>query len=127
MGKKYKKRRPYERKENPRKIFREMTRDHVDVLQNIEFCIVSAAREDRKIDDRAVASALKATIAETMPTNEIAAKLTGELENARLLRSDVDESIWKNGLKVVLESVHTHSNAQPGDYDYLSFISDYVI
>jgi hypothetical protein len=41
---KYKKRRNYEHKEKPEKIYKRMGRDHVDVLQNIEFSIVSASR-----------------------------------------------------------------------------------
>jgi len=36
-------------------------------------------------------------------------------------------TIWKNGLKVILESVHTHSKAQRGDRDYLKFVLRYVV
>ena len=37
------------RQEKPEKIFKQMTNDHVDVLQNIEFSIVSAYRRSSNI------------------------------------------------------------------------------
>ena len=123
---KAKKRRPYERKENPEKIYKQMTRDHLDVLQNIESCIASAARRHKEIDDKVIASALKAAIADIEPADRLAATLFNNLENACLVRSDVPDTIWINGLKVVLRSVHTHSESQPGDRDYLDFILNYV-
>jgi len=44
------------------KLLKRMPRDHLDVLQNIEFILVTGYREDRSIDDRIVADALKAAI-----------------------------------------------------------------
>jgi hypothetical protein len=41
-------------------------------------------------------------------------------------RSDISDEIWKKGLKVVLESVHTHSDAKEGDTDYLEFASAFI-
>jgi len=123
---KFKKRRPYEKIENPRTVFRKMTRDHVDVLENIEFALVSAWRKDASIDDRAVALALKAAIVQSPPADALAARLYGELAAVRSFREDVADDIWKAGLKVVLESVHTHSDAAPGDYEYLSFAGAFL-
>lgn len=121
-----KKRRPYERRENPGKIYRQMTRDHLDVLQNIEFCIVSAARRCNEIDDKVIALALKAAIDGIEPDGEVTSLLVNDLENTRLVRSDVPDTIWINGLKVVLQSVHTHSETRASDRDYLDFVQNYV-
>lgn len=123
---KIRRRRKYERTENPKKIFKQMTRDHLDVLQNIEFSIVSTCRDCRDIDDRVIASALKTVIADGEPADELSGLLVNSLENIRLVRVDVPETIWKNGLKVVLESVHNHSKAKQGDRDYLRFVFHYV-
>ena len=124
---KFKKRRAYVKVENPHARFRKMTRDHADVLQNIEFALVSAWREDGAIDDRTVALALKAAIAESTPTEVLAGRLVDDLAFARTFRGDVSDDIWRAGLKVVLESVHTHSDARPGDRDYLDFVSNYIV
>jgi hypothetical protein len=118
--------RKYIREEKPEKIFKQMTRDHVDVLQNIEFCLVSAWRNDGSIDDKAVAYALKKVIEDAESPNESKSPLISSLKNARLLRLDVPDDIWRNGLKVVLESVHTHSDAKEGDRDYLEFVSEFM-
>ena len=127
VKKKFKKRRPYVKVENPHTVFRKMTRDHADVLQNIEFALVSAWREDGAIDDQTVALALKAAIAENTPTDALPGRLVDGLAGARTFRSDVSDDIWRAGLKVVLESVHTHSDTQPGDRDYLDFVSGYIV
>ena len=127
---KFKKRRNYERKEKPEKIFKRMTRDHLDVLQNIEFSIISTCRSHGNIDDRIIASALKTAIAGSEPVGELSAILINDLVQIRQMRDDegaVTDSIWTDGLKVVLQSVHNHSDAQPGDRDYLAFIQDYVV
>ena len=124
---KFKKRRNYERKEKPEKIFKQMTRDHLDVLQNIEFSIVSTCRDCSGIDDKIIASALKAAIAGDEPADALSALLINDLANTRRMRADVPDTIWTNGLKVVLESVLNHSDAQPGDRDYLTFIQNFVV
>ncbi len=103
-----------------------MTRDYLDVLQNIEFSIVSTFRHCGDIDDRIIASALKAMVAGGEPTDDLSNMLVEDLEDVRMERSDVPDTIWQNGLKVVLESVHTHSGARPGDRDYLKFVLRYL-
>jgi hypothetical protein len=124
--KKPKKRRPYVREENPHKVFRKMTKDHVDVLQNIEFILVTAYREHEEVDDRVVTSALKAVINKHLPEDEKVKMIFNQLYAMRIQRSDVSDEIWTNGLKVVLESVHTHSELSPGDTDYLDFAAMYM-
>ena len=125
---KYKKRRNYEHKEKPEKIYKRMTRDHVDVLQNIEFSIVSACRRHEDIDDSIIASALKTAIAGSEPVGELSAVLIDDLAHMRQIRGEpIPDNIWTDGLKVVLWSVRNHSDAQPGDRDYLAFIQNYVV
>jgi len=114
------------RQEKPEKIFKQMTSDHVDVLQNIEFSIVSAYRRSSNIDDKVVASALKTVIAGGDAADELSHSLIEALEDIRLLHADVSDEIWKNGLKVVLQSVYDHSDMRTGDRDYLKFISPFL-
>ena len=104
-----------------------MTRDHLDVLQNIEFSIVSTCRNYGDIDDSIIASALKTTIAGSDPVGELSAILINDLVQIRQMRASVPDNIWTDGLKVVLHSVRNHSDAQPGDRDYLAFIKNYVV
>ena len=125
---KYKKRRNYEHKEKPEKIYKRMTRNHVDVLQNIEFSIVSACRRHEDIDDSIIASALKTAIAGSEPVGELSAVLIDDLAHIRQIRDEpIPDNIWTDGLKVVLWSVRNHSDAQPGDRDYLAFIQNYAV
>ena len=110
----------------PRKLLKRMTRDHYDILQNIEFVLVSIYRNDRSIDDRIVADALKAAIHGDVPQGVHAQSLMNGLEDIREMRSDVQDDIWRDGLRTVLQSVYRHSNLRPGATGYLDFVSDFV-
>jgi len=110
----------------PRKSMKRMARDHLDVLQNIEFVLVSGYRSERSIDDRIVADVLIAAILDAEPQDSRARSLNESLESIRVLRSDISDDIWRDGLRTVLESVHRHSSLKPGSRDYLDFVSDYV-
>ena len=110
----------------PQKSMKHMARDHLDVLQNIEFVLVSGYRSERSIDDRIVADVLIAAILDAEPEDSRARSLNESLENIRMLRSDISDDIWRDGLRTVLESVHRHSSLKPGSRGYLDFVSDYV-
>lgn len=110
----------------PRKSMKHMARDHLDVLQNIEFVLVSGYRSDRSIDDRIVADVLIAAIFDAEPEDTRDRSLNESLESIRVLRSDIPDDIWRDGLRTVLESVHRHSSLKPGSRGYLDFVSDYV-
>lgn len=110
----------------PRKSMKHMARDHLDVLQNIEFVLVSGYRSDRSIDDRIVADVLIAAILDAEPQDIRARSLNESMESIRALRSDIPDDIWRDGLRTVLESVHRHSSLKPGSRGYLDFVSDYV-
>ncbi len=108
------------------KLYHQMPRDHVDVLQNIEFALVSAWRDNEMIDDSVIASALKISIAGGKPADERTAGVVQRLSAIREVRPDISDELWNNGLKVVLESVHTHSTLARGDTGYLDFISRFL-
>ena len=118
--------RKFIRQESPKKIFTQMTSDHADVLQNIEFSIVSAYRCNNNIDDKVVASALRTAITGGDAADELSHSLIEALEDIRLLCADVSDEIWKKGLKVVLQSVYDHSDMRTGDRDYLEFVSPFL-
>jgi hypothetical protein len=109
-----------------RKLLKRMTRDHQDVLQNIEFVFIARYREDRRIDDRLVADALGAAIRGDTAQNVLVESLNVDLEEMRLFRSDISDDIWRDGLRTVLQSVHRHSYLRPGEREYLDFVSDFI-
>jgi len=106
-----------------------MTRDHVDVLQNIEFALVRQAGEDPNIDDRMIDQALRSCINQTDPPDDAGfqvVRLCGALETVRSMREDVSDDTWTAGLRTVDQSVRRHSNLSPGETTYLDFVRDYV-
>jgi len=109
------------------KLLKRMTRDHQDLLQDIEFVFISRYREDRHIDDRIVANALKTAIQGDTSENALTESLNKELEEVRLLRSDVSDDIWRDGLLTVLQSVRRHSNLRPGERGYINFVSYFIL
>ena len=109
------------------KLLKRMVRDHQDVLQNIEFVFISRYREDGRIDDRIVADILKAAIHGDMPEDALAESLIKELEEILLFRSEVSDDIWRDGLRVVLQSVHRHSDLRPGEREDLDFVSYFIL
>jgi len=108
------------------KLLKRMRRDHLDVLQNIEFFLIKRYQEDGTIDDRLVSEALKAAIDNNAPQDEQAASIKESLQGIREIRSDVSDDIWRDGLRTVLQSVHRHSSLKPGSRGYLNFVSDFI-
>ena len=108
------------------KLLRRMTRDHVDVLQNIESVLISAYHEDGSIDDRLVAEVLNAAIRGEEPQSARAQSISEDLDEIRILRADIPDDIWRDGLRTVLQSVQRHSNLRPGERNYLDFVSNFV-
>ncbi len=108
------------------RLFRRMTRDHIDVLESIETAIVEAYRDDRRLDDRGVEQALKTSILGDEPENELANLVYQAVEETRLLRAELPMDIWEDGLRVVLSSVYHHSDLHRGARDYLAFICNYL-
>jgi hypothetical protein len=119
----------YQHDRSARGRMKHMTRDHVDVLQNIEFALVKESRQDPNIDDRMIDQALRSCINRKHPPDDAGfrvVRLCAMLEAVRSLREDVSDEIWTAGLRTVDESVRLHSNLSPGETSYLDFIGDYV-
>lgn len=108
------------------KLMKRMSRDHLDVLQSIEFILVSSYRKDIAIDDRIVAGALQAAIDNDVPQDDRVISIKESLQEMRELRGDVSDDIWKAGLRTVLQSVRRHSDFQPGSTEYLDFVSEFI-
>ena len=108
---------------------KQMTRDHVDVLQNIEFVLVTHARHNRAIDDDIIDRALQIAMGRTDVAGETDPRvvtLCEALEEMRETREDVSDTIWHAGLRTVDESVRRHSQLKPGEKSYLQFVGPYV-
>lgn len=110
----------------PRRSLKDMTRNYLDVLLNIEFILLSEYENDVSIDDRIVAEALRTAVLNTEPDDDIVQFLKERLEEIRQIRSDVSDDIWRDGLRTVLQSVLRHSSMKPGCTWYLDFVSDAV-
>jgi hypothetical protein len=106
-----------------------MTRDHTDVLQNIEFALVRCAREDPGIDDSVVDQALQISKRGAEPTEDVdprVAAVCSALAGIRSFRHEIPDAIWVAGLRTVDESVRRHSSLRPGEKSYLTFVEPYV-
>ncbi|MDD4890017.1 MAG: hypothetical protein PHU85_08810 [Phycisphaerae bacterium] len=108
------------------KIERKMRRDHLDVLQNIEFAICREYRRNERVDDAAVREALVAMINFRDPTDPVAEAVWICLKAFRRERSDVTDEVWRDGLRVVLHSVKNHSEFRPRETSYLDFVLPFV-
>jgi len=103
-----------------------MTREHEDVLQNIEFVLVNAHRDNPKIDDRIVHEAIVDQRSGTAASHPLAIELVAALAGVREFREDITDEVWLAGLKVVDDSVRRHSRLTPGDRAYLQFASKFT-
>jgi hypothetical protein len=116
----------HDRLKSPGKRMKVMSRDHEDVLQNIEFAVVTQFREDRGIDDRHVDEALTVTIENGEPSDRRVDDLVYAIDQMRLLREDVSDDVWRTALLTVRDSVRRHSGRRPRETSYLDFVSPYV-
>jgi hypothetical protein len=103
-----------------------MSRDHQDVLQNIEFALVTGHREDPRVDDRDARSALRACLQGKDADGPRAARLAESLAAIRRLREDISDAVWNDALRVIEESVRRHSGFRPGETSYLAFASQFI-
>ncbi len=103
-----------------------MARDHIDLLQNIEFGLSNEYADEDDVDDFVVSKALKAAILGGQPEDSLAQQVHAVLLDIREMRNDADDETWSNALRVVYTSVRRHSNCRRGSIDYLTFISKYV-
>jgi hypothetical protein len=106
---------------------KQVSRQHADVLQNIESTLLSTYREDDQVDDAVVFAALEASIAGKETTDILVADLVDQLAAVREFRLDQPVEVWRDCLRVVRDSVKLHSSLSPGDTSYLNFVGRYVV
>ena len=107
-------------------LMKRMSRDHHDILQNIELALVSTCRHRDDVDDRACHAAIESVLMRRQPADEAVSALSERLLAIRDARSDVAERLWLDGLRVVAGSIRTHSQCRPGEVAYLSFVGQYM-
>jgi hypothetical protein len=117
---------PYKNDPTGVKLMKRISGEHADVLQNIEFTILQCHKQDGRIDDRAVSAAIHACLHDEEPDDPRVADIVEALESMRDFRDDVDDDVWRKALQVVDDSVRRHSQLQPGQTSYLSFIAQFV-
>jgi hypothetical protein len=115
--------------ESSSKLLRRMPEEYPDVLENIEFCLVQAWRDDPQVDDAAADGALRRALAgesaDSTKNDQIGRALTA-LEAMRHLRGEITDDVWRDCLLTVKQSVHRHSSCAPGERKYLHFVSPFV-
>jgi hypothetical protein len=119
----------YEHDRMTKGAVKHLERDHIDVLQNIEFTLVAVARKDPTVDDAIIDQALRTCIGGGgLPedADPRVATLCSMIEGMRSSRTDVSDEIWAAGLRKIQKSVRLHSSLAPGETSYLEFVRPYV-
>jgi hypothetical protein len=119
----------YQHDRSTKSRMKHLERDHLDVLQNIEFALVQLARQDPVFDDRMIDHALSSYIRGTEPPGDADHRvplLVKILEVMRGRRRDVSDDVWIAALRKVDESVQLHSELRPGEKSYLQFVDQYL-
>ncbi len=101
--------------------------NHLDLLQNIEFVLVNAYRNDNSVDDVVIQNALQKLMYDKPCVDPRSQLIVDQLHQIREMRSDISDNIWEEALRMILESVHNHSSLTPGSRGYLDFVSDFII
>jgi hypothetical protein len=115
--------------ESSSKLLRRMPEEHRDVLENIEFWLVQAWRDDPQVDDAAADAALRRALAgESVDSTKNAQvrRILIALEVMHDLRGDITDDVWRDALLTVKQSVRRHSDCRPGERRYLHFVSPFV-
>ena len=107
-------------------VERKMVRDHADLLQNVEFALVNAAKDADEIDDTLVEQILRNSIGCKSSEHPVVVWAMRMLASVRDLRPDVTDDLWRDALRVVYSSLRRHSSCESGDTSYLRFVSQYV-
>jgi hypothetical protein len=105
---------------------KKMTRDHMDVLLNIEFVLVDGYRHESSIDDRIALDALRCMHNAVVPDDPRTFDLVENLIEVEEMRPELPEQVWNECLRVIMESVRTHSTLQQGATGYLNFAAQFI-
>ena len=104
-----------------------MVRDRQDVLQNIEFALVTAARDAEEVDDRVVEQVLQLAIRGLSSEDPIVQWALNLLASIRETREEVPDEVWRDGLRVVYASLKRHSSCGRGETNYLEFAGQFIV
>jgi hypothetical protein len=115
---------------SPGQLLKRMPQEHSDVLQNIEFMLAQNWREDPRVDDAVLDTALELALTASTDDQPIAdsrvAHVLATLGGIRDMRADVPDDVWHDCLLTVRQSVRRHSSCRPGERGYLEFVSPFV-
>lgn len=107
-------------------LTKRVAREHLVVLQGIESVLARAYRSIEAVDDAVCLEAVSSVLALRAADDPIAAVLADKLAQVRSRLSLVSPADWADALKVVGQSIRTHSSCRPGDVNYLAFIDHYL-
>ncbi len=99
----------------------------MNVLQDIEFILVTAYRDDKTIDDVIISNALRGIIYNKTYEDFRTLYVIDQLGEMRKVREDISDKVWLDSLKAVLQSVHNHSSLREGSRGYLNFVSGFIV
>ena len=105
---------------------KKMMRDHLDVLQNIEFVLVDGHRQDPSIDDRIALDALRCMLHADVPDDLRTIDLVEKLIEVQEMRPELPGHIWNECLRVIMESVREHSTLKLNATGYLNFAAQFI-
>ena len=108
------------------KLLRRMSRGYRDVLQNIEFVLVTEWRDIPRADDADVEKALLGALNGEARGDARVHRMVDGLSEMRAFRSDIVEPTWRDCLRTVLQSVRRHSSRRPGERSYLHFAAAFI-
>ncbi len=100
--------------------------EHMDVLQNIEFTLITAYRKDKTVDDFVLGNSLRELIYNKTIDDSRSNAIADRLREVREMRSDISDKIWIKALHTIMESIHLHSALNPGSRGYIHFISEFI-
>jgi hypothetical protein len=104
----------------------EITRNHANLLFDIESLLVDCWRQNEGIDDHWAHMGLVAAMREDPPDDSTAYVVFRALTGMRSLREEIDSELWLDALRVVDQSLRSHSSLRHGDRSYLSFAAAFL-
>ena len=105
---------------------KKFSRDHEDVLEDIEVVLVYEERENPEIDDQVASLAIRARIANIPPEDSLAELVFSELAVVRARHATISDFEWIEALRVIHESIVRHSGRTPGEKHYLRFAARFI-
>jgi hypothetical protein len=103
-----------------------VAREHLVVLQGIEAVLVTAYRTIEAIDDAVCLAAVSSAVTGRAAKDPLAAMLADKFAQVRSRLANGAKEDWLDALRVVGQSIQTHSSCAPGDVGYLGFIDHYL-